>query len=207
MKKMRWLGLVAIACGPMLWAQGPQVHSDPIGFSYNLPDDWEAVTPKPTPAAEAKLPANAPAAERTGTACVQVPLTARHGNPQSDIVVVALPFDCFGQTMTEQDLPGFGSGVTEGLKRTFTFATPISATYEQGSHKLWVERVKATPLGKTAPVYTIEIACTILEKGAVCWMAQAADAEALDAFEHSAVALEGAAPGRLVPADAFVKSH
>ena len=116
-----------------------------------------------------------------------MPLTARHGDPPSAIVIIALPFDCFGQTMAQHDLADFGSGVTEGLKTTFDFLNPVSTTYALAGHKLWIERVKAVPKGKTAPVDTVEITCTILEKGAVCWMVQAADEASLEAFERGAV--------------------
>ncbi len=195
--------LIAVASTPLSWAQRPEAHS-PIGFTYNLPDDWQVVMAKAAPSL-LKPPANTLPEEKKGIACVEVPLTAGHGNPRSAVVVVTLPFDCFGQTMTGRDLPGFGAGVVEGLKRTLDFVDPLDATYELAGHKVWIERVMATPKAKTAPSFTLETACTLLKKGAVCWMVQAADAEDLAAFEQSQVTLEGAAAQPLVPAGVFVK--
>jgi hypothetical protein len=51
----------------------------------------------------------------------------------------------------------------------------------------------------------VETVCSILKKGAVCWMAIAADDAALQSFEHGAVTLDSEVPAPLVPADAFVK--
>lgn len=202
MNVSRWGWLLAVASLPLA-AQAPQVISDPLGFSYSVPSGWQLVIPQPQKITE---PPNMPQEVKKGMACVEVPLTARHGNPASAIVIIALPFTCFGQTMAEDDLNGFGSGVTEGLKTTFDFLNPISATYKLAGYKLWIERVKAVPRGKTAPVETVETACTILSKGAVCWMVEAADAASLQAFERQAVTLEGSAPTPLVPAEVFLKS-
>lgn len=187
-------------------AQAPHVHSDALGFTYTVPEDWQIVAPKP-PAQPAKPPQNVPAEVRKGLDCVNVPLTATHGSPASVIVVVTLPYACFGEKMTQQNLAGFGAGVTEGLKSTFDIFNPVVSTYTLAGHTMWIERVKAIPNGKTAPVFTVETACTLLEKGAVCWMAEAADQAGLEEFEHGAVTLEGAAVGQLVPANVFVKSQ
>jgi hypothetical protein len=119
---------------------------------------------------------------------------------------VALPFACMGQTMEYDDLPGFGEGAAEGLKQTLDIIEPITASYMLAGHQIWIERAKATPKGKTAPDYTVEIACAVLEKGAVCWLAQSADAAALEAFEHATVTLEGVNAGALVPKDVFAKN-
>ncbi len=202
--------LLAIASLPLA-AQEPQALSDPLGFSYSIPAGWEPVIPTPPPAAKQpesphNAPQNTPPEVKKGMACVQVPLTARHGDPVSAMVIIALPFQCFGQTMTAEDLPGFGSGVIDGLETTFDLLNPISATYKLAGHKLWIERVKAVPKGKTAPVETVETACTILSNGAVCWMVEAADAASLEVFEHESVTLEGSAPAPLVPAEVFLKS-
>lgn len=210
MKASRLGWLLAIASLPLA-AQAPRGLSDPLGFTYSIPAGWELVVPKPPqtteqPSGPQNNPQNNLPAVKKGIACVEVPLTARHGDPVSAMVIVALPFQCFGQTMTDEDLPGFGSGVIEGLKTAFDLLDPISATYKLAGHKLWIERVKAIPKGKTAPVETVETACTILNKGAVCWMVEAADAASLETFEHESVTLEGSAPTPLVPAEVFVKS-
>lgn len=205
MKTLRLVWFCALASLPIA-AQAPQVQSA-LGFTYSLPADWEVVVPTPPQAPERpKASQNTPEEVKKGFACVEVPMTARHGNPPSAVVVIALPFDCFGQTMAEQDLPDFGSGVTEGLKTTFDFLNPVSTTYQLAGHKLWIERVKAVPRGKTAPVNTVETACTILQKGAACWMIDAADAASLEAFERGAVTLDGSPATRLVPPHVWIKS-
>jgi hypothetical protein len=184
------------------------VENNDIGFSYSLPGEWEVVAAAPAlPSQQQKEEQKAPSPEaRQGIACVDIPLTAQRGKPASVIVIVALPFECFGQTMGYDDLPGFGEGAAEGLKRTLDIIEPITASYKLAGHRIWIQRAKATTKGKTAPEYTIEIACTVLEKGAVCWLAQTADAAALDAFEHATVTLDGMNAGALVPKDVFVKN-
>lgn len=206
---MKILSLIPVAllvCLPLA-AQAPHVHTDALGFTYSLPEDWQIVVPKPpVPPPAGKQPLNAPDEVRKGLDCVNVPLTATHGSPPSVIVIVTLPYDCFGQTMSPQDLEGFGSGVTEGLKRTFDILNPVEAAYTLVGHSMWIERVKATPKGKSAPQFTIETACTLLKKGAVCWMAQASDQPGLAEFEHAPVTLEGVLAKQLVPANVFVKN-
>jgi hypothetical protein len=179
-----------------------------LGFTYNVPQDWTVVESRPSPEAMKIQPTQAPAAgeQKRGTACIQVAETARHGDPSSVIVVVALPFDCFGQTMTAQDLPGFGSGAAEGLKHAFDISDPVYGVYSLGSHSLWIERARSNPKGKAEQQYTMEIACSVLRKGAVCWMTMAADEASLRAFEQGRVMLEGEAAEPLVPATAFDKA-
>ncbi len=182
-----------------------QVHSSELGFSYSLPSDWETVDPQPNlPAVKQEGAQNAASdEEKKGIACVQVALSARHG--VSAIVVVALPFDCYGQTMTANELPGFGEGAAEGLKQTFDVEHPAVGAYKLGDHPMWIERASGTPKGRIGPAYTVEIACTVLTKAAVCWMTMAADADDLHAFEHGAAKLDGSTAPSLVPRNAFEK--
>jgi hypothetical protein len=130
-------------------------------------------------------------------------LTARHGLPPSVILVVALPYACFGQTMTDKDLPGFAQGASEGLRKSFDLADPIYSAYTLGAHSMWIERAKGTVIGHAEVQYTVEMVCSTLKKGAICWMALAKDDEALKIFEHSAVILDGEAQPALVPETAF----
>ena len=199
--------MAAQSAQPSLHAPA-QVESKDIGFSFSLPGEWEVVeaTPALSPHQEKEEQKAPIAEERQGIACIDVPLTAQRGKPASVIVVVALPFACFGQTMEYSDLPGFGEGAAEGLKQTLDIIEPITASYKLAGHRIWIQRAKATPKGKTEPQYTVEIACAVLEKGAVCWLAQAADAAGLDAFEHATVTLDGVNAGALVPKDVFVKN-
>ena len=119
-----------------------------------------------------------------GDACVELAMTAKHGNPASVVVVMALPFACYGQTMTVSDLENFGEGAAQGMKQTFDLTDPVQTNYSLGSHTMWIERADGTPKNHAESSFTFEIACTVLEKGAVCWMTMAADAASLQAFEQ-----------------------
>jgi hypothetical protein len=195
--------LLLIGCCASLAAQA----ADDIGVRYQLPPDWIVVAPKPQQ--QPVLPA-ASLVPKRGIACISISQTARRGDPASVIVVVELPFDCYGQSMAEQDLPGFGSGVADGLKQTFDIAGPVLGTYTLGSHSFWIERAKGTPKGRSdaqnGAQYTVEIACSVLKLGAVCWMTTAADEASLHAFEAMPVALDGEPSAPLAPPTAFDKA-
>lgn len=214
MKARLFPAFLVLSCAPLL-AQAPastpapaaQAHPSTIGYTYTLPTDWEVVDTKPTlPAVQQEVAKTATTEEeKKGISCVQIGLTARHGDPSSVIVVVGLPFDCFGQEMTEKDLPGFAAGASEGLKNTFDLTDPIYGAYSIGAHSVWIERAKGTPKANPQAQYTVEIVCSVLKKGAVCWMAMAADDAGLKTFEHGLVTLDSEAPAALVPATAFEK--
>jgi hypothetical protein len=182
-------------------------HPSDLGFKYSLPSDWEVVNASPTlSGVKEQAQQNASTEdEKKGVACVQIALTARHGAPATVLVIVELPFACFGQTMSARDLPGFAQGASEGIKQSFDVTDPVYGDYTLGSHGMWIERAKGTPKGHPEAPYTVEIACTLLKKGAVCWMALAASDDALKIIEGSAVTLEGDSPTALVPANAFEK--
>ena len=137
--------------------------------------------------------------------CVQVPISARHGAPPSFLAVMALPFDCFGQIMTAKDLPGFAEGALKAPEKVFDFGDPVFGTYAMGSHSMWIERAKGSPKGHPEMPYTLEIACSLLKRAAVCWMTVAGDDQALKDFEGNAVVLDGDFFSQLVPATAFDK--
>jgi hypothetical protein len=209
----RWIIPLFVLCASLVGAQtrpqaappASQIHSNDLGFSYSLPKDWDAVDAQATlPAVKDQATQNATTEEeKKGVECVQVILTARHGSPASVIVEVALPFACFGQEMTERDLPGFASGASEGLKQTFDIGEPELGSYTLGTHSMWIERAKGTPKGHPEMPYTVEIACGLLKKAAVCWMTMSADGDALGTYEHGAVVLDTDGPTALVPATAF----
>ncbi len=209
MKRLISIALLLLA-GVALTAQTPascpaasHSYSTDLGFSYDLPSDWE-VSETQAGLSQAKEQAAQKAAseeEKKGLACVQMGRTAHHG--KSVIVDVALPFDCFGQQLSNQDIPGFGEGASQGVKQSFDIGDPTYSTYALGSHNLWIERVKGTPKGQAGDPFTIEIACAVLKKAAVCWMAVAEDDAALKTFERGKVSLDGDAPVALVPATAF----
>lgn len=185
----------------------PTPHASSLGFSYSVPEEWEVVDSQgKLPAVREQADKNASSDdEKKGLACVQVALTARHGEPASVMVEVALPFDCFGEQMTEAELPGFASGASEGLKQSFDLGEPVTANYSLGSHTMWIERAKGTPKGHPELSYTVEITCGLVKKAAVCWMAMAADESALRTFERGAVTLDGESSPALVPPTAFDK--
>jgi len=182
---------------PKIQADVAQDLGTEIGFRYEAPQGWTVLATKPLTA-----PASAQPIEgltKKGSACIEVSLTAEHGDPASVILIVGLPFGCYGQAMTASDLPGLGSGVADGLKQELDITGPITASYVLGSHTFWTERAKGTPKGQTMVSYTVETACTLLRKGAACWMVMAADEVSLKDFEQARVALEGDAPTALVP--------
>ena len=214
--KGRLFTALLVLCGAPLLAQAPaaappaaatRTHTNDVGFSYSFPADWEVVDMSSTlPAAQQQAQQNATSDdEKRGAACTQIALSARHGSPASTVVAVVLPFACLGAEMTDKDLPGMGSGAMEGIQQNFDLAEPVYGVYSLGAHSVWIERAKGTLKGHPEVQYTVETACSILKKGAVCWMAMAADDAALQAFEHGGVTLDSEAPTPLVPADAFVK--
>jgi hypothetical protein len=138
-------------------------------------------------------------------ACIQLPLTAHHGNPPSAIVVVGLSFDCMGHTFTITDLPGIASGVTDDLKKNIEIANPVINTYTLGTHSMWIERSSGSLIAHPEIKRTVETVCSILKKGVVCWMTLAADDATLQTFEYGAVTLDGEVATALVPANALQK--
>jgi hypothetical protein len=118
---------------------------------------------------------------------------------------MALPYDCYGQIMTEKDLPGFAEGASEGPRAVFDFGEPTFGSYSLGKHKIWIERANGNPKGHPEMAYTLEIACGLLKRAAVCWMTVAADRESLKSFEENAVTLDGDFFAEFIPTTAFEK--
>ena len=179
----------------------PSVYKSDLGFSYGYSPDWELIDTKPiTPAAQQQAAASATSAEeKKGAACAQIGLMLKHGDPASIIMTVALPYDCYGSSFTDEDLPGFGKGVSGGLKQNFNVSETKTATYKSGTHNLWIERAIAVSKGDPTRDYTIETVCSILKKGATCWIGMVKDDAALKVMEQSLVTLESDAPTALVP--------
>lgn len=180
----------------------PSVEDQDIGFAFSLPEDWQFVAPAPGPAVIVPYPKVV--GPLRGDACVKAVFTAKHGTPSSAVVVTALSFSCYGQTMTADDLANLGAGAMEGLKETFDITDPVLSNYLLGTRAVWIERAKGALKAHPADSYTFETACTILTKGAVCWTAMAADAASLRTFERAEVSLEGERFAALVPSDAFL---
>jgi hypothetical protein len=212
----RLLAALLFLCASPLSAQAPasapvvvpaQVHTNDIGFSYNLPSDWEVVDIQSSvPAIKDKVEKEATSeGEKIGASCSQVALTARHGTPSSVVVVIVVPYSCLGQEFTAKDLPDFGAGVSEGLKSTFVISNSVYGDYSLGSHRLWIERASGKLRDNPDAAYTVETVCSLLKKGAVCWMVMALDSSSLHTIEQGALSLEGEAAPGLVPVNAFDK--
>jgi hypothetical protein len=182
--------------------QPPQVENSDVGFNYSLPADWEFVAPPPAPRSTVPFPDAV--TSKKGDACVEVVLTAKRGTPASVVVVTALPFACYGQTLKSGDLQNFGAGAAAGLKQTFEITDPVQGDYTLGSHAVWIERAKGTPKSHPENSFIFEIACTALTKGAVCWLTVAADWQSLRAFERAPVTLDGETSRELVPPHSFL---
>ncbi len=205
------LMLILVLCCASLTAQAPPAPPHPsvstLGFSYTLPPVWQPVNAAPTspPAKQNPPRLSRKKSRKQDTSCARAVFSARRGAPASTIVVVALPFACYGRTMTPQNLPGFAAGVSKGLKQHFTISTPVHGSYKLGSHSFWIERAVGVPKGQTNVRYTVEIACSILKNSAVCWMTASASAGGLRDFENGLVTLDGEQPVALVPENAFTK--
>jgi hypothetical protein len=207
---LRLLSLIfAICCAPLL-AQEPavtNVSTAELGFTYHIPAGWEAVDAQSTlpEVKQRRLEKAKTEDEKKEIACIQIPISARRADPPSFLAVVGLPLGCFGQLLTERDLPGFAQGSSEGPREIFDFGDPVFSTYSLGSHHIWIERAKGNPKGHPEMVYTLEVACSLLKKSAVCWMTVAGDDQALKDFESTAVTLDNDFFAELVPATAFEK--
>ena len=200
--------LLTLLAAPLLaQAPTPLVHSSDLGFAYAIPSEWQVVDASATlPTMQQQMTQNAASDDtKKGIGCALVVLNARHGNPASVITVTALPFECFKQEMTEKDLPGFASEASEGLKQILDITDPVDASYTLGTHPVWIERAKGTAKAKPELHFSVETACTLLKKAAVCWMTTAADDAALQTFEHGAVTLDQEPAPALVPPTAFDK--
>jgi len=215
MKPSALLVLISLSC-TLLHAQAPasphapakpHTYANAIGFRYTLPADWELVDMSSSLSAAQKQAQQTAGDDevKRGAACMQIALTAHHGSPGSMIAAVVLPSDCMGREMAPTDLPGFGIAATQGVQMGFDVGDPLLAEYSLGSHKVWAARAKGNPTGHPELPYTVETVCTLLKKGAVCWMALAADNSALATFERGSVTLDQESPKPLVPAAAFAK--
>jgi hypothetical protein len=207
--KALWLVPTLALVHASLSAQTPTAAShtftNEIGFSYNLPSDWEFVDMRSSLSARQQQAKQAATDEeqKRGAGCLQIALTAHHGSPGSMVAAVVLPSDCVGKEMSEADLPGFGMGATQGIRQGFDVGDPAVAEYTLGTHKMWSSRAIGNPTGHPELKYTVETVCSLVKKGAVCWMALAADDAGLAVFEQGIVTLDSEAPAALVPAGTF----
>jgi hypothetical protein len=200
---------LALSCSTLLAQEPASTPAPPVdfGFTYHLPSGWEAIDAQSSlPEVKERQLANAKTdEEKKEIACVQIPISARAGSPPSFLAVIAMPFNCIGQILTEKDLPGFAEGSSEGPRAVFDFGDPDFGSYSLGSHHMWIERAKGSPKGHPEMPYTLEIACSLLKKSAVCWMIVAGNDQSLKGFDQNAVTLDGDFYPELVPSNAFDK--
>jgi len=199
-------------CAASLAGQTPassavKTHADPLGFSYSLPADWNLIDVQPSlPAIRQQVGSEVTSTEeKKGAECAQVPFLARRGDPPSVVEIVTMGFDCFGQKMTQKDLPGVGMGMAEGVKKSFNIVDPVYGAYTLGSHPIWIERASGNFLNSPDRKVEFEAVCAVLKSGVACWMAFLADDASLKAFEQGQVVLEDDTPVALVPPDALTK--
>src|SRR6185503_4034977 len=199
--------MTACAAAQQQEVPAPSPTPADLGFSYHQPSGWDAIDAQSTlPEVKARQTAKAKTdEEKKEISCIQVPVSARKGPPPSFLAAMALPFDCFGQIMTEKDLPGFAEGASEGPRAFFDFAEPTFGSYKLGDHSMWIERAKGSPKGHPEMGYTLEVACSLLKRAAVCWMTVTGDDVSLKQFEETAVTLDGDFFAQIVPATAFEK--
>jgi len=182
------------------------MSSASLGFNYTLPSDWIVEDMQETARQVQQQAAQSAQndAEMRAVGCMEAPFKAHHGIG-STVAIVALPFDCFGQHYTDADLPAFATNIVEGLKKGWKISDPVYGSYSLGTHSLWVERAKGSLLNGAGDKKTLELVCSMLRNGAVCWMAFVAGSAELKGFELGAVTLDGEASPSLVPAAAFDK--
>ena len=199
------------AVSPKVAAQGnaPGKVTSELGFSYSLPSDWEIVDTKPMlPVVHQQTAKNAASeGEKQALECVQVPFKATHGDPASSIVVVTLAFDCFGKQLVDSDLASFAGGVSTTLKKSWNLDDPAYAAYTLGNHSFWIERASGSSVAHPDVKRTLDVVCTLLKKGAVCWMAFVASPADLQTFENGQTILDDDAPTALVPPTVFDKKR
>ncbi len=209
MKNPVFAALLVLCAAPLagqaLASAAATTHTDPLGFSFSLPASWELLDMQPAiPVIRQRFEKDSTTeGEKKGLECVQLTFTARHGDPPSVILAVTLSFDCLGITMKDSDLPAYAVGTAEGLKKTWNVVDPHYSAYTLGTHSMWIERATGNPLDNPEAKRSLEVVCSMLKKGAVCWMAFVADDASLKIFEQAPVVLEGDAPAALVPANAF----
>lgn len=208
MKTRRVLPLLALCC-TLLAAQAPPARPSvsTLGFSYNLPPSWSVVVAG-SMLPRAKQNGEQSAKKQTeiqGIACTQVVFTASRGRPASIVVVAALPFTCYGQTLSDKDLQGFAAGVSDGIKQNLDITGAVNGSYNLAGHSFWIQRVIGTPKDHPGSPQTVEIACSVLKQAAICWMTIAATPGGLRDFEDGPVTLDGQPAGALVPPNAFAR--
>ena len=208
---LRHLSLILVICCAPLLAQdpaAPAASTKELGFAYHVPAGWDLIDAQSTLpiVKQRELEKAKTDVEKKEIGCITIPISARRGDPPSFIAVVGLPLGCFGEALTENDLPGFAEGSSEGPRQIFDFGDPVTGTYSLGNHHMWIERARGNPKGHPEMAYTLEITCSLLKESAVCWMTVARDDQSLKAFESTAVTLDNDFFAELVPATAFEKT-
>lgn len=184
------------------------VYKSDLDFTYTYSVDWEVLDTEPMmPVARMQGEDKAESdPEKRAAQCVQIGLMLKRGTPSSVIIALSLPWDCLGKSYKTSDLPAFGGGVAKGILRSYDAKEPVYGAYKLGAHDFWIERTVGAGKDHPENVRTLEIACVLLKKGALCMMGLLKDDVDLNAFESATLSIEGDAPAQLVPANVFA-SH
>jgi hypothetical protein len=175
-----------------------------LGFTFSYPAAWQVVnteaiqaTPDKQEGENSKSDPMSHAAQCSQNQNIIVSLP---GKPPSLMQVMAIAYECTGLTLSEKDLPVFALAVESRMTKRFLLRNPVFDSYNLGSRKVWIERARETTQESPELSVTVENACALLKKPAVCLTAFAGDEAALQVFEQSAVTLDGEASPGLVPA-------
>jgi hypothetical protein len=92
-----YLFLGALFCASLTAqdAAPPAFAPETIGLKYRVPSGWDAIDAQSTlPELKKRQTSNAKTEEeKREIACIEIPASARNGNPPSFLTVMALPFD------------------------------------------------------------------------------------------------------------------
>ncbi|HEV2214192.1 MAG TPA: hypothetical protein VGR64_02810 [Terracidiphilus sp.] len=106
----------------------------------------------------------------------------------------------------EKDLPGFVQQALQNIRQTMILSDEVHGSYMLGTHPMQIERASGVVIGAPDIRYTVEITCSVLHRGAVCWMGMAAALPDLTTFEQGRVSLDGEPAAFLVPPNVFRKN-
>ena len=123
------------------------------------------------------------------------------------VVVTAIPFDCIGRTLSEDDLPSLRSLASQDATGAAMLAAGMvrETKYILGSQTMWIDRATGTTMAQPKQPQIIETTCGMLKKAFACWSAVTSDDAALKEVEQSAVTLDDEAAPALVPASAIAQ--
>lgn len=178
------------------------LYSSDFGFQYTYPAGWTRVdTASMMPSIQMQQQARALTDKaKRAAACTHIGLLVTRSNPTMKIIIIELPYSCYGSSYQDSEVSTYGPGVLDGLGQQFDIGAPTSTTtYKLGKHSIWANRSHATLKQHPDQPYEMETVCTILSKAAVCWVAIAEQAQMLSVLEQGQVSLDGDPLVALVP--------